>query len=216
MASGYRINGYDFDDLFDPDVMGDGPTASGYRRSGQPLRYAHIQYGQKRGDVGYRSGGVDVSNLWAAKGTATYVLPFHGKGFSAHNQSDTNAQGNTSAQVELRINADGAYEVWVSTIGGGNNSSRVAERGLWLRNGGVGEYDVRFEFANVGAANVGSTAPDWRNASASQSCSAQVSVPSASGQNVRADVEFHCLMRRAGGNVSRSIMVASVGAAGWW
>lgn len=216
MASGYRSGGVDFDDLFDPDVMGDGPTANGYRRNGQPLRYAHIQYGQKRGDVGYRSGGVDVSNLWAAKGTATYVLPFHGKGFSAHNQSDTNAPGTTSAQVELRINANGAYEVWVSTTGGGNNSSRIAESGTWLRNGGVGEYDVRFEFANVGAANVGSTAPDWRNASTSQSCSAQVSVPSASSQSASAVVEFRCLMRRGGGIVSRSIMVASVSATGWY
>lgn len=216
MASGYRSGGVDFDDLFDPDVMGDGPTASGYRRSGQPLRYAHIQYGQKRGDVGYRSGGVDVSNLWAAKGTATYVLPFHGKGFSAHNQAATNAQGSASAQVELRINADGAYEVWVSTTGGGNSSSRMADRGIWLRNGGVGEYDVRFEFANAGAANVGNTAPDWRNASTSQSCSARVSVPSASSESVSAVVEFHCLMRRGGGNVSRSIMVARVSATGWY
>lgn len=216
MASGYRINGYDFDDLFDPDVMGDGPTANGYRRNGQPLRYAHIQYGQKRGDVGYRSGGIDVSNLWAAKGTATYVLPFHGKSFSAHNQSDTNATGSTIAQVELRILGDGRYEVWEITNGGGNDNSYRAEQGYWLRNGGAGEYEVRFEFYNTGAANAGSTAPNWRNASASQSCSAQVSVLSASNQNVRAAVEFHCLMRRGGGNVSRSIMVASVGAAGWY
>lgn len=73
MSSGYASGGTDFDDLFDPDVMGDGPTAAGYSANGALLKYAALSYGTKRADVGYSVAGVDVSNLWAAKGTAVYL-----------------------------------------------------------------------------------------------------------------------------------------------
>lgn len=59
--------------LFDADIVGDGPQAPGYAENGVPLRFAHIQYGSKRADVGYAINGVDVSNLWAGSGTASYV-----------------------------------------------------------------------------------------------------------------------------------------------
>ena len=62
-----------FATLFDEDIIGDGPQAAGYADNGIPLRFAHIQYGAKRANVGYRINGVDASNLWAAKGTASYV-----------------------------------------------------------------------------------------------------------------------------------------------
>ncbi|MEQ1511667.1 MAG: hypothetical protein ABL934_03200 [Lysobacteraceae bacterium] len=59
--------------LFDADIVGDGPQATGYAENGVPLRFANIQYGTKRADVGYAINGVDVSNLWAANGTASYI-----------------------------------------------------------------------------------------------------------------------------------------------
>lgn len=66
----------DFDDLFDIDIIGDGPSATWLESpSGSPLKYASIAYGTKGPDVGYEDAGVDVSNLWAAKGTAVYVFP---------------------------------------------------------------------------------------------------------------------------------------------
>lgn len=68
----YRSGGIDFDELFDPDVMGDGPAAAGYSANGIALKYAALAYGTKRANVGYAQAGVDVSNLWAAKGTAVY------------------------------------------------------------------------------------------------------------------------------------------------
>lgn len=217
MPSGYR-NGLDFDDLFDPYVEGPYAQDTGRRVQGVDLsqRYAHIQYGSKRADVGYRVGGVDVSNLWAAKGTATYVLPFHGKRFSEHNQAATNSAGSASARIVLNINADGTYEVWESATGGGHNSSQMAERGTWLRSGTSDLYEVRFEFTNVGAAYVSSSAADWSNAAQSHYCTAEASVPAASAEFVRATVQVHCLMRRIGSSAgSRSTIVASVGAAGW-
>ncbi len=63
----------EFTELFDPDVIGDGPSAAGYQKAGVPYRFAHIQYGAKGAEVGYSENGIDISNKWAAKGTAGYV-----------------------------------------------------------------------------------------------------------------------------------------------
>lgn len=74
MPTGYATDNVDFDDQFDPDVMGDGPTAPGYAVGGVPLRYAAIVYGTRGPDTGYSADGVgDLANLWAKKGTAVYV-----------------------------------------------------------------------------------------------------------------------------------------------
>lgn len=63
----------EFVDLFDTDVVGDGPSADGYRKADVAYRFAALAYGIKRADIGYAVNGVDASNLWAAKGTAVYV-----------------------------------------------------------------------------------------------------------------------------------------------
>ena len=72
MPTEFASDGIDFEDLFDPDIVGDGPQATWLENLGAPLRFAALAYGTKRADVGYDDGGVDVSNLWAAKGTAAY------------------------------------------------------------------------------------------------------------------------------------------------
>lgn len=69
----HRHDGVPLHELFDPDIMGDGPAALGFRDGGVPLKFASIEYGSKGPDVLKRSGGVDLSNLWAAAGTAVYV-----------------------------------------------------------------------------------------------------------------------------------------------
>lgn len=74
MPTDYATVGVDFDDQFDPDVMGDGPAAPGYAVGDVPLRYAAIAYGIRGPDTGYSADGVgDLANLWAKKGTAVYV-----------------------------------------------------------------------------------------------------------------------------------------------
>jgi hypothetical protein len=64
-------------ELFDTDIIGDGPQAHSFLDDGVPMRFAHIQYGQKRADIGFtvRINGVDVdvTSLWAAKDTASYI-----------------------------------------------------------------------------------------------------------------------------------------------
>jgi len=218
MTSGYRFQGVDFDDLFDADVMGDGPTAAGLRRlGGSPLRYAHVRYGQRRPDVGYRIGGQDVAGLWAAKGTAAYTLPINGQAFSAHNQSRTNASGSAVATVTFIIDSNGTYRILRNTTGGGNNNASDPISGTWLQAGTtVNEYDVQFEAANVGAASISNGAPSYAPCTASRSVAASVSVPAASLENVSAEVTLIIRLRRSNGAVSTTQIYALVGAAGWY
>lgn len=78
MASGYRNSaGVDTDDLYDPDIQGDGPAATGYRKAdGSTLRYAAAKYGIAGVAIGYRmANGIDIGTLWARKGTAHYGNP---------------------------------------------------------------------------------------------------------------------------------------------
>ena len=69
----YNSQSVAWDDLFDFDIIGDGPQAVGYAANSVPMKYAALAYGTKRADIGYAINGVDVSNLWAMKGSATYV-----------------------------------------------------------------------------------------------------------------------------------------------
>lgn len=216
MARGYRFQSVDFDDLFDPDIMGNGPSVANLR-SGGALRYAAIAYGSKRPDVGYRQGGVDVSNLWAAKGTATYTLPINGQAFSAHNQSRTNSSGSAVATVTFIIDSNGTYRILQNTTGGGNNTGSDPISGTWLPAGAtVGEYDVQFDAANVGAASISNGAASYSSCTASRSVAASVSVPAASLDNVSAEVTLIIRLRRSNGAISTTHIVAKVGAAGWY
>lgn len=69
------------EDVYDPDVVGDGPDAAingiGYRNAaGVLLRFAALKYGTAAANHGYRlSDGRDFSALWAKKGTAVYLHP---------------------------------------------------------------------------------------------------------------------------------------------
>lgn len=115
MASGRRSRGVAFEDLFDPDIVGDGPTAAGYRSGGVLLRFAAIKYGTKRADVGYRVNDVDVSNLWAAKGTASYTLPFNGNTYTAAYNIPNGGSG--YALIGFRIVGGNTWQVYSSLNG---------------------------------------------------------------------------------------------------
>ncbi|UQY87967.1 hypothetical protein LQE85_01640 [Stenotrophomonas rhizophila] len=217
MTSGHRSNGVDFDELFDPDVIGDGPAAAGFMRGGQPLRFAHIRYGAKGPDVGRRQGGVDVSNLWAARGTASYSLPINGQAYSSHNQSRTNSTGSAVATVTFILDSAGTYRVLGNTTGGGNNSGADLAAGSWLPAGAsAGQYDVQFEAANVGVASISNGAPSFASCTATRSIAASVSVPAASLENQFAEVTLTIRLRRSNGAVSTTQIYAKVGAAGWY
>ncbi len=110
MASGIKSREVDFDDLFDPDIIGDGPVANGLKRGGTALHYANIIYGTRRADVGIKHAGTDVAALWAAKGTAVYVdlsgIPA-GLGFEGSAPAGTQMQG----RCGYTFSRDGAASV---------------------------------------------------------------------------------------------------------
>lgn len=60
-------------DLLDAPLAGQSVEIPGMRTGAVPLTFAPIAIGSKGPDVGYRVGGVDISNLCAAKGTARVV-----------------------------------------------------------------------------------------------------------------------------------------------
>jgi hypothetical protein len=145
MPALYRNAGVDFDDLFDPDVVGDGPTAPGYRNGSQPLRYAAVAYGSRRANVGYRlANGTDVAALWAAKGTAVYSLGFNGKTYRRENVALTGQTGNITAAIGIAFTADGNWDI--NGVGTGGSDS-----GRWLPTGqSASDYEVQVAFTLVG------------------------------------------------------------------
>ncbi|WP_165710231.1 hypothetical protein [Stenotrophomonas maltophilia] len=218
MPSGYRSSGVDFDDLFDPYVEGPLAQDSGRRIGGGDLsrRYAHIQYGSKRADVGHRINGMDVSNLWAARGSATYRLPFHGKGYSASNGAKTNSTGSVSATVSILMYADGTYAIRTGVAGGGNGGSSVAASGQWLPAGAsVSEYEVQITGSSPAKASFSTSAPSFVPASAAPSAGVSISVPARSASYESDSISISVALRRAGGIAQVSTFSASVSASGW-
>ncbi|RPE74628.1 hypothetical protein [Vulcaniibacterium tengchongense] len=212
MAKGYRSGGVDFDDLFDPDVIGDGPAVPNLRSGGAPLRYAALKYGQKRADVGYRQDGVDVSSLWAAKGTAVYKLSFDGISVSASNQAKTNSGGTTTATALLWMHANGTWEARRSATGGGNNSNVVTASGTWIDPGaGAAEYQVLFEQVS-GTPVSGLGLYDF---TASRAASLSVSVRSQSSDYDEVGATVKATLRRNGRDIRTAVFGLSASAAGW-
>lgn len=218
MASGYSSSDVDLDELFDPYVEGPFANDSGLRLGGSDLsrRYAHIQYGSKRGDVGYCVGGTDVSNLWAARGSATYRLPFHGQGYSAGNGAKTNSTGTVSATVSILMSADGSYSIRTGIAGGGNGGNSVVASGQWLPAGAsVSEYEIQITGSSPTKASFSTSAPSFVPASAAPSAGVSISVPAQSANYESDSVSISVALRRAGGNAQVSTFSASVSASGW-
>jgi hypothetical protein len=161
MAKNILSGGVDFDDLFDPDVQGDGPAASFLTSGTVPLKYAALTYGSKRADVGYKNNaGVDVSNLWAAKGTAVYSLPINGQRFGVTEVVPPGQQG--SASCRFRLTDTGEYRVIRSRSHGVPIADVV---GTFVPPGSVAaDFRVRYTITRTGGSAVGAitnTAPSF-------------------------------------------------------
>jgi hypothetical protein len=102
----------DTDDLFDQDVVGDGPVATFLRRAdGSPLRYAAAKYGQPGPALGMRdAAGNDMGPQWARKGTASYALPINGQQFTRAYVIP--AQGTGFCTIGFRITGGNTYQVY--------------------------------------------------------------------------------------------------------
>ena len=204
MAKSISSGGVDFDDLFDPDVKGDGPSAAWITSGGVALKYAALAYGTKRADVGWaNSSGVDVSNLWAAKGTAIYQIPgLQGQLFNAGDQALT-SQSSVSASVSFSIKPDGT---WTAT---GNTSrgqvSWSPKSGTWLPAGqSAADYEVQFIMSTSGAppATVTNGAAAYSNCGTQRTCS--LTLPTAGGTSFEryASASVTVRLRKIGGNPS--------------
>lgn len=218
MPSGHRVAGVDFDDLFDPDVMGDGPTAPGFARqdNGQPLRYAAAQYGQLGPDTGRRIAGVDLKQRWARKGSAVYKLPFDGAVVDASVTALSNSSGTTTALAFLEMNSNGTYRGVRQTSTPGGGGSSVAFSGSWLPAGhSAADYEVQFETTTTGTATVTNGATAFASMSATRAVGASVSTPSNSGNLVNGSVAVVVRLRRAGSGGSTTNMTLAVSAAGF-
>jgi hypothetical protein len=183
MASGVKSAGVDLDDLFDPDTVGDGPSAAGVKSGGVPLKYAALKYGTKRANVGIANGGTDVSNLWASKGTASYALPIDGQAFAATGQALTGQEGTITATAQFQANADGTFSV---TRAGTNGSNGVLASGTWRTQGGASsDYQIQFTLSansTSGTGSTGNTAPAYTSLASGQSASVTCTCP-ASGHS---------------------------------
>ncbi|MGN6312839.1 MAG: hypothetical protein ACTHMO_03655 [Rhodanobacteraceae bacterium] len=117
MASNYfNSAGTDFDDLFDPDVIGDGPTAATFKKpDGTLLKYAAAKYGTVGANTGFMlSSGADAATLWAKKGTASYALPINGNTYS---QLELVSSGTGWAQIGFQIVGGNQYQVYGTVSG---------------------------------------------------------------------------------------------------
>ncbi|KRA15357.1 hypothetical protein [Lysobacter sp. Root604] len=210
----------DFEDLFDPDIAGDGPAALWLENGGVALKFAAIAYGTKGPDVGYDDGGVDVSNLWAAKGTATYVIAgLQGKAMFSSDGPFTN-QPSVTATVTLTLLTNGTW-----TASGGNSFGNVAQpaptSGTWLTQGGsAGDYDVRFDVVDSGNASrqVINGAPDWT--SLANTIAVSLLLPSAPANNANereanANLRVRVRRRSSGQVVSDTTLTMGVWTTGW-
>jgi hypothetical protein len=187
MADGYRNSAAaDFSTLFDPDVKGDGPTASIFKKSdGTLLKYAKLSYGTKGPNVGFRdAAGVDLSNYWAAAGTARYGLPFDGGSFVA--RSSGLISGAMDANIMLSINSNGTYNL---TCLGNSPDTTAGSSGSWLPTGdSASNYQVEFGWTQTfqfetGAATVTNGAATYQACTSNRSIAIDAQV----GQNSGAD-----------------------------
>lgn len=166
MPTPFAANGVDFDDLFDPYVTGTVPADTGYKMPGGADlagRYAPLSFGTKRADVGYSVDGEDVTNLWAAKGTALYVtLDVVPASLETLQES---ASPPVTATCSFTYGSNGVAS-WVSVDPGSSS-------GNWIAPGGAGAgspYDLRFtQTATSGTGTLtGDTLGVWHDAGSSR------------------------------------------------
>lgn len=205
MAKGIQIDGADFDDLFDPDVVGDGPSAPALTVDGVALKYAALAYGTKLADIGIHQDHVDVTNLWAAKGTAVYALPFHGKGYARSAAASSGQTGTISASLGLVMMNDGTYSISGSGTGSGDS-------GRWLPNGAsVADYEVMFTYgitAGDWPSEIENTAPNYLGLSTAQRVSFRNSVNAALIRQRESQIALSVHLRKVSTGV---VTISSVG-----
>lgn len=175
MPSGIKSADVDFDDLFDPDIVGDGPVANGLAQNGTALRYANVIYGARRADVGIKDAGTDVAAKWATKGTAVYVdlsgIP-PGLGFEGSAPAGSQMQG----RCGYTFSRNGAAS-WFDGAQGNGTWARGTES--------TGDaYDIRFtQTASNGRGTFEGSLDTWMQVNQARSFALELSYRGAAGSS---------------------------------
>lgn len=193
MATNFRNSaGTDFDDLFDPYVAGTVPSNTGFRTSdGVDLagRYAPLSFGTKRADVNYRtSAGTDLSNLWAQKGSASYVSnPLPG----ALTCARSNPGVSTLASVNFQFNRDG-------TASWADEYPPVTHTGSWTTNSPTAgdAYEIRITTLSTDGGTISGAPGTWQALSTSRIVKYTTTVPAGSSVAYTTQVRYE--IRRTG------------------
>lgn len=222
MTRGYRNSIGDADDQFDPDIVGDGPSAGFMRGAdGSATRYAAARYGQPGAAIGVRDqNGNDMGPQWCKKGTASYsIAGLNGRTFSASVTALTN-QTQVWANASVSLRSDGTW------IGQGNTNQGAVRQGDpssggWLTRGSVGDFQVLMEItasSGYSGYSTSSSATNWT--SLTQGASASVSLPSFPGnntttRNASATVRIRIRDASTGGVVSDNTVYLSISTTGF-
>ncbi len=138
---GYKAAGNDLENLYDPDIIGNGYLAAGMKVGGNAgTRYASAAYGTPGPYCGFNATGVgDVGKQWAGKGTAVYALSCNGQSFSDNNQS------RGQAGFKFLVSANGTWQIqrWRST-----SSITTVASGTWLTDGSsASQWSCNFDYS---------------------------------------------------------------------
>lgn len=208
MPGRFLWQGTPWEDLFDADVIGDGPQAHSFTDEGVPMRFAHIQYGTKRPDIGFtvRIGGVDVdvTTLWAAKGTAVYIN-------TAAIPADLivvneGASPPVTATVSISFNRNGTVTF---TSGGAPTANFILSP-----NATSGDaYRVRFRLISKSTAGtLSGTLDTFQQVNASRALSLSVTVPNAVFVTAWANIEIDVQRVSDGATVHTYVVRMEAGA----
>jgi hypothetical protein len=207
-----------FDDVFAPNLSGTYAADSGFRGpDGSDLsrRYEHISFGSKHADVNHRtSAGVDVTNLWAAKGTAVYSLAFNGETYMALRSSST---GTVSATRSLRILNDGTWDV-----PGTGSLSGSPTSGTWLPAGqSVADWEVMFSVTSLNwdtprTGTLTNSRPSYAAVGSGAVIEIAANAPIGPGSECSGTASIVCYLRRVStGQVIQSSIILYASATGY-
>lgn len=136
-----KVNGTLLSSLLDPYVEGTPSCPQGEIFEGGneiAFEYAPIEFGSKGPNIGVKIDGVDISNYFAAAGTASYIeTPWDGIIYVASVRDQVNPDG--FAELFFRIKTDGTWEVYRDTS---TAIGSVIASGAWLDSGDPSSYEV--------------------------------------------------------------------------
>ena len=145
MTSPIKKSGTPLSSIFDLWQAGtDKAPATGIKENGVDTSdiYAMLKYGTAAAPTGVKSRNADLNTIYAAKGTASYTLGFHGGNYSS-------TRVRAEASITLRFNANGTWQVIRDFVENGSAGTVIAS-GSWLPSGAsASEYSVQFSTAGL-------------------------------------------------------------------